>query len=329
MQRINEKIMIGNMELNGRIMMPSVATYQCDEDGLVTETVCDYYAQRAKNPYVGLIITEHSYVSEQGKAKKHQMSIASDACIPGLRNLVDVIHQNGAKVFAQLNHAGSASPEDVINGKAVAPSSVVLPVQPSIGNGALPLELTVKEIAQIVIQFAESAIRAKEAGYDGVEIHSAHAYLLNQFYSPLTNHRSDEYGESLINRLKIHREVIHAVRKAVGDDYPISVRIGGCDYRDGGSTIEDSVEACKIFANESVDLLNVSGGMCRYIRKGYTAPGYFKDMSSKIKSEVSIPIILTGGVTKIVEVEGLLKEDAADLIGVGRALLKDACWQGK
>lgn len=229
MQRINEKIRIGNMELNGRIMMPSVATYQCDEDGLVTEKVCDYYAQRAKNPYVGLIITEHSYVSEQGKAKKHQMSIASDDCIPGLRNLVDAIHQNGAKVFAQLNHAGSASPEDVINGKAVAPSSVILPVEPSIGNGALPLELTEKDISQIVIQFAESAIRAKEAGYDGVEIHSAHAYLLNQFYSPLTNHRSDEYGGSLINRLKIHREVIQAVRKAVGDDYPISVRIGGCD----------------------------------------------------------------------------------------------------
>ena len=327
MKNIENKIKIGNLELDGRIIMPSVATYQCDENGMVTEKVCDYYAERARNSHVSLIITEHCYISMQGKAKKNQMSIAGDECIPGLKKLVDIIHENGAKVFAQINHAGSAAPVDVCQTIPVAPSSIILPVEPRIGDGQLPKELDKKEIEKIAIDFANAARRAKEAGYDGVEIHSAHSYLLNQLYSPLTNHRTEEYGGNIQTRLRIHKEVIRFVRKAVGQEYPISVRLGGCDYIDGGSTIEDSVIAAKLFEQEGINLLNISGGMCRYTRTGHTEPGYFKDMSAAIKAAVGIPVILTGGVKKMTDVEKLLEENVADLIGVGRELLKNPSWE--
>lgn len=325
----DDKMRIGNIEIKGRIMMPSIATYQCDEDGMVNQKVCDYYAERARNSHIGLIITEHGFISQQGKAKKNQMSIAEDACIPGLKKLVDTIHEHGAKVFAQINHAGSAALAVVSNITSVAPSAIALPVEPQIGNGAIPRELTKNEIDQIVTEFANAARRAKEAGYDGVEIHSAHAYLLNQFYSPLTNHRTDEYGGSLHKRLRIHIEVIRAVREAVGDDYPISVRLGGCDYTEGGSTIEDSVIASKLLEKEGIQLLNISGGMCRYLRKGLTEPGYFKDMSTAIKGVVSIPVILTGGVKTVKDAECLINENAADFIGVGRSLLSHAMWEAE
>ncbi|MDD3219802.1 MAG: NADH:flavin oxidoreductase [Lachnospiraceae bacterium] len=329
MHKIKQSIKIGNLKLDGRILLPSVATYQCDEAGLVTGKVCEYYGERAKNSHISLIITEHSFIAQQGKAKKNQMSIADDTCIVGLRRLVNAIHGSGAKVFAQINHAGSAAPQEVSLMKPVAPSPVILPVEPPLGDGCIPNELSANEIQQIVTAFANAARRAKDAGYDGVEIHSAHSYLLNQFYSPLTNHRTDEYGGSLQNRLRIHTEVINAVRKEVGHDYPISVRLGGCDYMEGGSTIEDSVIAAKLFEQESVNVLNISGGMCRYTRKGHNEPGYFKDMSSAIKKAVHIPVIVTGGVKTLIDAENLLNEQAADLIGVGRSLLKDPKWEEK
>ena len=260
------------------------------------------------------------------RAKAKQLSISSDDDIDGLRKLTDVIHQSGTKAMVQLNHAGSASPCSVTGLKAVSASSIVLPTTPMMGDGIAPDELTKRQIAEIVECFAKAAVRAKESGYDGVEIHSAHAYLLNQFYSPLTNQRNDEYGGTLDNRLRLHREVIEAVRDAVGNNYPISVRLGGCDYMDGGSTIEDSVYAAKVLEKAGVDMINVSGGMYRYTRKGHTEPGYFQDMSSAIKKAVTIPVMLTGGIKTMDDAEKLLKSGAADLIGVGRELLKNPHW---
>lgn len=175
--------------------------------------------------------------------------------------------------------------------------------------------------------FAKAAVRAKKAGYDGVEIHSAHGYLLNQFYSPLTNFRKDEYGGDLENRLRIHREVIRAVREEAGRDFFLSVRLGGCDYMDGGNDISDCVRACRILEKEDIDLISLTGGLCRYTRTGHTEAGYFQDMSIAVKKVTAILVLLTGGVKTMSEVQELLKNGAADLIGVGRALMKDCDWE--
>ena len=326
MKELHRPIRIGSLELKNRVVMPPIATYRSTEDGKVTDEMLAYYGVRARHGRIGMIITEHSYITLQGKAKARQMSIASDEDIDGLRRLTDAIHQNGTKAFAQLNHAGSAALPEFSGMPAVAPSAVALPVTPPLGASVLPRVLSSDEIEQIVQAFASAAIRAKEAGYDGVEIHSAHGYLLNQFYSPLTNHRTDTYGGTLENRLRFLRKTVCAVRDAVGDDYPISVRLGGCDYMDGGSTIDDSAKAAVLLQESGIDLLSVTGGMCRYTRAGHNEAGYFSDMSSEIRKHVSIPILLTGGITTVDEAEELLLAQAADLIGVGRAILKNPKW---
>ncbi|MDO4633766.1 MAG: NADH:flavin oxidoreductase [Eubacteriales bacterium] len=326
MGMITEQVKIGNLELNGRIIMPPMGTYKCDASGFVTDEVIDYYRERAKNPHIGLIITEHTYISKKGKAKANQMSIAEDDKLPGLKRLVDAIHAEGTPVFAQLNFAGSASPSEVTGSRALAPSAVVLPTTPRMGDETAPKEMTEEEISEVITAFVAAARRAKNAGYDGIEIHSAHAYLLNQFYSPLTNHRTDAYGGTLENRLRIHREVLRAVRAEVGADYPISVRLGGYDDMDGGNTLEDAVKAAKIIAAEGIELLSLTGGMCRYLRKGHSEPGYFGDMSAAVRKEVSVPVLLTGGVKTLDDAEKLIAEDIADFIGVGRPLLSKADW---
>ena len=255
------------------------------------------------------------------------MSIEKNDDIAGLSKLVDTIHQRGVLAIAQLNHAGSAAPSGVTGRKAVSASRVILPTVPMMGDGVEPEELVEDQIADIVLKFAKAARRAREAGYDVVEIHSAHAYLLNQFFSPLTNHRNDEYGGSIDGRLKIHREVIQAVREATGEDMVVSIRLGGCDYVEGGSTISDCVYAAKVFERAGVDMIDISGGMCRYTRKGHDEPGYFQDMSLEVKKASSIPVMLTGGVKTLEDAERLLSMGVADLIGVGRELLKNPQWE--
>ena len=196
-------------------------------------------------------------------------------------------------------------------------------------KGGIPKELTKKEIKDIIKNFNDAARRVKEAGFDGVEIHSAHGYLLNQFFSPLTNKRTDEYGGDLLGRIKIHLEIIKAVRDAVGDDFPILLRLGASDYMEGGITIEDSKIAALEFEKAGVDILDISGGFCGYSVPSLTGQGYFSPLTEAIKEVVSIPVILTGGITEVNAAEKLLSTGKADLIGVGRAIYKDSSWAEK
>ena len=315
---IEQTIQVGNLQLRGRIVMPPMATEQAD-GGLVTPSMGAYYAARAKNPEIGLIITEHSYIEMRGKASRGQVSIAEDEAIEGLSTITKAIHAaaEGVKVFAQINHAGGYTSRDITGTEPVSASAGIFKQEPA-------RALTKDEILQIEELFAQAARRAQLAGYDGVEIHSAHSYLLNQFYSPLTNHRTDEYGsQTMENRLRMHLETIQKVREKVGENFPIAVRLGGCDYTPGGSTIEDSVEASLMLQKAGVDLLDLSGGMCRYILEGVSEPGWFGQMTRQIKQQVSVPVLLTGGIKTRAEAETLLEQGAADLIGIGRALLKE------
>lgn len=190
----------------------------------------------------------------------------------------------------------------------------------------IPHELTKNEIEDIVNDFKKAASRVKEAGFDGVEIHSAHGYLLNQFFSPLSNKRIDEYGGGVNNRIRIHLEVIKAVREVVGKDFPVLLRLGASDYMEGGSTIEDSKIAAKEFEKAGIDILDVSGGFCGYNVPGVSEQGYFASLTEEIKKVVSMPVILTGGITEAKAAEKLLADGKADLIGVGRAIYKDSKW---
>ncbi|MCX5780996.1 MAG: NADH:flavin oxidoreductase [Firmicutes bacterium] len=317
-------LQIKSLSLANRLVMPPMATAKADPDGKVSQALLDYYDDKTRGGYISLVIIEHSYVSLEGKAHKNQLSVADDGMIAGLKELAGVIHRNGSKTVMQINHAGCQADEEITGMPAEGPSAVI---NPRAGN--IPHALTQTEVDQIVRAFRDAAERVKKAGFDGVEIHAAHGYLLNQFFSPLTNKREDEYGGSLINRIRIHLEVIKAVRAAVGDKFPILVRLGAADYIDGGITIVDSQIAAREFEKAGVDILDISGGFCGYIVPGLSGQGYFAPLSRAVKKVVSLPVILTGGITEAQAAEQLLTEGKADLIGVGRAILKDSQWPQK
>lgn len=322
MSKLNTKIKINNLELKNRLVMPPMASSQAFDDGNVSDELLKYYDEKTISGSIGLVIVEHCYVSCEGQATKGQLSISDDINIDGLKKLVEIIHKNGSKVFAQLNHAGGNRKIDIKSKPPIAPSKTFM-----IRTDKIPEEISLDEIKRVVQDFKKAAIRAKKAGFDGVEIHSAHGYLLNQFYSPLTNKREDVYGfKTIESRVRIHLEIIEEIRSVVGSDYPIALRLGGCDYMEGGSNILDSVKASKIFEKAGIDLLDISGGFCGYLKPGASEQGYFSEITEAIKKEVKIPVLLTGGVIDKEALNNLLDEQKADLIGVGRAILKDSNW---
>ena len=302
---ITEPLKIRSITLQNRIVMPPMDR-SSSRDGSVSDDLIDHYRERAES--TGLIIIEHEYVSPEGRAHPKQLSMAGDEVIEGYRKLADAIHLEGSNAIAQISHAGfEAKVENPLNVNA----------------------MTSNDIAQVRESFIKAAIRTEKAGFDGVEIHCAHGYLLNQFYSPYTNKRTDEYGGSLLNRVRLTNEIIMGMREALGEDHIIAVRFGAYDYLDGGSRLEDIGEAVMSFENSGVDLLDISGGLCRFKNPLSKEPGWFKELSKIARDASNCPVILTGGVKKIADAEALLEGGYADLIGIGRAMLMDAKWSRK
>ncbi len=313
---LKESINIKNMSLRNRIVMPPMATGKAP-DGKAGADLVAYYKERANG--TALIIMEHEYVMNEGKAHANQLSMADDAVISAYQSVTSAVHENGAKIIAQINHAGAKASD---NGeRIVGPSAVAWK------DGATPHALTQEEIKEVIASFVAAAVRVKEAGFDGVEIHAAHGYLLNQFYSPLMNHRDDAYStETMENRTRLHREVLTAVREVVGEEFVVGIRFGACDYTEGGSEIKDIPAAVKAFEAAGADFIDVTGGMMGFVRPGHDEAGYLKELSLAAKEVATVPVILTGGVKTAEDVEALLQEGAADLIGVGRAMMKDGAW---
>ena len=320
--KLFEKLKAKNISFKNRIIMPPMATAKADEKGHVSQDILDYYDEKTKDKLFSTVIVEHNFVDPLGKASHNQMSIADDSDIDGLKKLAKVIKNNDAQAVVQISHAGSSASKDVIGESPLAPSSIN---NPSKKDGELPTELTVNEIKEIEDKFADAALRVKKAGFDGVEIHSAHGYFLDQFLSPLTNKRTDQYGGDIDGRIKIHLEIIKKVREKVGLDYPIFLRLGAGDNIDGGLSQEDAVYAAKAFEKAGVDVLDISGGMCMFFTDDDRA-GFFDYLSKPIYKEVDIPVILTGGVKTGQDVEDILNRDVCDLVGVGRAVFKDSNW---
>lgn len=323
MSYLNKELKTDKITLKNRLIMPPMATAKSEEDGRINKALLDYYDEKSKGGYISLIIIEHSFITKQGKAHTNQLSIGDDSLVDSLKKLSEIIHKNGSKAVMQINHAGSATGEAITGMKIVGPSAIE---NPSKNTGEIPEELSVDDIEVLVKEFKDAAIRVKNAGFDGVEIHSAHGYLLSQFLSPITNKRTDEYGGDIRGRIKIHLEIIKAVREAVGEDFPVLLRLGAADYMDGGLTIEESVAASEEFEKAGVDIIDISGGLCRYTIPGVNESGYFAPLSKAIKEKVKIPVIVAGGITEVETAEEILAEGKADLIGVARAILKDSYW---
>ncbi|MDD7362638.1 MAG: NADH:flavin oxidoreductase [Peptoniphilus sp.] len=312
MERIRQSIDVG-VRIPSRIVMPPMAS-EGSEDGRIEDSTIEFYKKHAENPHFGLYIVEHNYVERIGKASPKQMSLARDEDVEGHKRLLDAMRSASRdfKVFVQINHAGRKVKPESIDGEPIGPSAE-----------AGVREMTAEDMLRVKDAFVSAALRAQRAGYDGVELHVAHGYLLNQFLSPLANKRSDEYGE---DRLLYPLEVFCAIKEAVGN-FPVAVRIGGLDFEEGGTAISDGVSAAKRFEEAGASLIDMTGGMNGFTRPGHDEPGWFSDLTEAVKKEVETPVLLTGGVKTCADAERLLKEGKADLIGVGRAFLKDPRWE--
>lgn len=328
MSLMKEPIRVGAHTLHNRFVMAPVAT-ELSDYGAPSPALFKYYFDRTAGGHVGLVVVEHNYISKEGMASPKQMSAADDESTKDLRYLADLIHYNGSKAILQINHAGAMADDTASGLPRVGPCDSdkrwnfwKMEWEPAKIHG-----LTKDEIKEIIQKFVDAALRAKRAGFDGCEIHSAHGFLLNEFFSPLTNHREDEYtGSTLMGRIRLHLEIIMAVREACGEDFLISMRFGALDYIEGGSTLSEAIVASEAFEQMGLDLIDLSGGMCGFTRKGHKEAGYFAGPAQAIKSAVTIPVVLTGGFTEGDEAEESLKEGKADLIGFGRSVHLKEDW---
>jgi 2,4-dienoyl-CoA reductase-like NADH-dependent reductase (Old Yellow Enzyme family) len=301
-----------------------------EENGNVSERTIAYYRERAKGG-AGWIIVEATYIDLQGRARKYQTGVHRDETIPGLKKLVDAVHAHGAKISLQINHVGRQANSQFSGHRLVAPSPIACTRKDEI-----PRPLEIEEIRKIVDLFGKAALRAKEAGFDGVEIHGAHGYLIHEFLSPLSNERKDDYGGPLENRMRLALEVLSEVRKNVGDDYLVGYRISGSDYLDRGLKIEETLETAQALEAKGLNVLNVSGGIAGLTESGFmTTPpmviprGIHLVLAQEMKKGLHIPVIAVGRINTPELAEKALEEGKADLIAMGRAFLADPHWPSK
>jgi 2,4-dienoyl-CoA reductase-like NADH-dependent reductase (Old Yellow Enzyme family) len=290
-----------------------------DTNGRVTDPLIAHYARRAAG--VGLVIVEHSYFNPQGKASSNQLGIQDDVSISGLTRLVESIHAEGTPACIQINHAGRNGDAAISGTEPVAPTAI-----PTEGSDDVPRELERNEIQQIVRQFGMAASRAREAGFDGVEVHGAHGYLLNQFVSPITNRRNDEYGHSFEGRIRFPVEVVTEVRRRVGSNLLVLYRLGASDGEGRGVTIEEMQRFAQRLVQAGVNIVDVSGGLIGDAPEGMTGQGYFLPLAEEVKRAVQVPVIGVGGITDPTFADQAIRDERVDLVAVGRALLTDPDW---
>jgi 2,4-dienoyl-CoA reductase-like NADH-dependent reductase (Old Yellow Enzyme family)/thioredoxin reductase len=307
------------MELRNRIVMSPMGTKHASNEGYVTDHLKDYFEARARGG-AGLIIVEATLVHPRGRGFENLLEITEDKFIPGLSELVRVIHRHDAKAAIQLQHCGRLAKSILTGMQPVAPSPIPRP------GDEIPKELTFGEIKEIIGCFADAAVRAKAAGFDGVEIHGAHGYLIDQFLSPASNKRRDVYGGGVQNRARLLVEIIGAIKKAVGGEFPVWCRINGREYGvEGGTTFEEAKVTGRLAQEAGADAIHVSAygpKAPQNLTLPAPASGVLADLAQGFKETVTVPIIIVGRITPEAG-EKILAEGKADLVAMGKALLAD------
>lgn len=313
-------IKIGNLEIKNRLVMPAMGSNYAGRDHKFTEKAAWYYGARAKGGY-GLLITEYLCVSREGLSGSRQAGIYDDSFIPGLKRVTDEVHAEGGRIFAQLQHSGNQSSRQASGAEAVGASSV-----PAFNN-ALPVhELTTDEVRQMENTFAEAAIRAKKAGFDGVEVHGAHGYLVSQFLSKAFNKRVDEYGGNLTARTRFACQIIRKIKEACGEGFPVSFRISADEQVPGGNQVEDACAQAVLIEQAGADMLNVSFGSTvtkTPVQPYMVKPGFNVHRVEEVKRRVHIPVVGVGRINDPALAESLLVSGSMDLVATGRQSICD------
>ncbi len=306
---------IGTMTVKNRFVVPAMHSNYTGLDHCFSEQAMRYYAESAKGGF-GLVTTEFICVSEEGLADNKQAAIYDDSFIPSLTQLTQMVHEGGAKIAAQLHHAGRIRGRGTSELPAVGASSI-----PAKNNMQPVHELTTEEVKTVIGKFVAGAVRAQKAGFDCVEIHGAHGYLLAQFLSKAVNKRVDEYGGTITNRARIVCEIVKGVKEACGQDYPVIVRTSGAEGYYGGNDIEDAIAHAMLFEAAGADAVHVSHGTA--IHPYYSKAGFNIDNFSKVKQAVSIPVIGIGRLNDPTLMLSVIETGKADFIALGRESICD------
>lgn len=324
---------IGSLNIKNRLVMSQMTMNYATEEGVVTDRLIDHYAARAAGG-VGLVVVEGSYFTREGKGYVRQIGLVSRKQLVGLKRLTKAVHglQNETRIFLQIHHAGGRASSKVTGVQPVAPSAVF-----AYPGAEMPWELTRKELLGLIEAHAEAAGRAADAGFDGVDIHCAHGYLIPSFFSARTNQRIDEYGGDLVGRSRFLVEIIRAVRKRVGEDFPLTIKISGDEYIDGGLGIPDMIVVARLAQAAGINGLFVSAGTVGDLKSKdlneahkvmrtlpmMTRPGCLVPIAEAFKEALHIPVVAVGRINTIELAEEILAKGRADMVAIGRPLLAD------
>ncbi len=313
-----DKTQIGNMEVKNHFLRSATYEGKATDEGYPTDATKSIYQDLAKGD-VGTIITSYSYITDYEQPEKHQLGIYNDSFIEAYRDLVETVHSYDAKIVMQIVHGSSLSQGYREKAKILGPSAIPHPV-----SGITPKEMTKEEIQDVIRFFADAAGRVKAAGFDGVQIHCAHGYLLAQFISPLFNHRTDEYGGSVQNRFRIVQEVFDAIRNKVGSDYPIWIKMNSSDEMPNGLTVDEFLEMASLLAKAGIDAIEISGDQWTKYKANERL--YYKSAAIKLSELVDTPVILTGGIRALSDMEQVYQTSKVNLFGFSRPLLKNPAY---
>jgi 2,4-dienoyl-CoA reductase-like NADH-dependent reductase (Old Yellow Enzyme family) len=332
--KLFEPITIRGVEIRNRIVMPAMTTRLADLDGGVTPELIDYYFARAQGG-AGLITVEMCSPDPAGRHRTGELGIYDDRFVPGLRDLAIKLKEVGVRTCIQIGHAGGHTRRDVTGYRPVAPSELPHIVQEVDTRTVIPEALTHQGIQAIIAAFADTVDRAKKAGFDTVELHGAHGYLIAQFLSPLDNHRIDEYGGNLPNRARFALEVIQACRQRLGN-FPIIFRLSADEYAPGGLTLDEAKKVSSWAAEAGADAIHVSAGCYRSLPSGAIATppmkypeGVFLHLAAAIKAFVNVPVITVGRLHDPMLAAQVVGEKRADMVALGRQLIADPEWPKK
>ncbi|MGD9079833.1 MAG: NADH:flavin oxidoreductase [Desulfobacterales bacterium] len=324
MSRLFEPGEINGMKLENRFVRSATWEGMAADDGSCTPKLISLMADLARGG-VGLIISSHSYVQKAGQAGNGQIGIHEDEMMTGLKKMTAAVHEQRGKIVCQLAHAGFFANPKLSGQTPIAPSNVE-----GIAKGPRK-EMTSEDIDGVIRAFTAAANRAKSAGFDGVQIHGAHGYLLSEFISPMFNFRTDEYGGSIKNRARLPLEVSTAIRKTVGNDYPVLIKLNCKEFVDNGLTPQEFVQVGTMLAEAGIDAIEASGGLAISAKTLPSQLGinkeekeaYFQEEAKALKSQTNIPIILVGGNRSFHVAERILQENVADYISMSRPLIRE------
>jgi 2,4-dienoyl-CoA reductase-like NADH-dependent reductase (Old Yellow Enzyme family) len=326
MSKLFETTKINGMTLQNRFVRSATWEGMADEDGSCNAKMIELMQNLAKGG-VGLIITGHAHVLSEGQASPFQTGMYKDDHIPGLRQVIDAVHDEGGKIVLQIAHAGCQALQRFTKTEPVGPS-----VFENRGK-AMCREITKDKINNTIQAFVMAAVRARKAGFDGIQIHGAHGYLISQFLSPFYNKRTDEYGGSLENRARLLLEVYREIRNSVGNDYPVLLKVNSQDYIENGLNINEMVAVSDMLQNEGIDAVEVSGGTIHADRAHVPVrPGkldsedkevFYREAAITYKEKIKVPLMLVGGIRSFNVADKLVNDGLTDYVSLSRPLIRE------